>query len=277
MTKTISHVSLAAVLAVGLLGAMFAPLSAGAAVGTWTQGFETDTDGWFTPTRVPSGTDGITSSEGVFHAVTEGGDYTRWGGYESVFPANGFVTELDVYLDMAEADGSDKRVEITSAVSRQDGSHLRDFVFNMGTNPGVAGQWAVSASNNTGGWPLNPGRNPIDITESGWYTLRTTFAANASNTLEVTLEVIDESDALLGTWVLSDPSDDIATVVGGNRYTWFATMQVDSMAFDNTMKYDIVNEPTEKSECMDDGWMDFGFKNQGQCVRFVETGQDSRE
>ena len=35
-------------------------------------------------------------------------------------------------------------------------------------------------------------------------------------------------------------------------------------------------DPTTKDYCMKSGWKDFGFKNQGQCVRFVETGKDSR-
>lgn len=34
--------------------------------------------------------------------------------------------------------------------------------------------------------------------------------------------------------------------------------------------------PIDKDECKDGGWQDFGFRNQGQCVRFVNTGQDSR-
>jgi hypothetical protein len=34
--------------------------------------------------------------------------------------------------------------------------------------------------------------------------------------------------------------------------------------------------PTDKSQCKNGGWAAFGFKNQGQCVRFVETGKDSR-
>jgi len=34
--------------------------------------------------------------------------------------------------------------------------------------------------------------------------------------------------------------------------------------------------PDSKLACMKGGWEDFGFKNQGQCVRFVETGKDSR-
>ncbi|MGK2963365.1 MAG: hypothetical protein ACSLFK_14680 [Gemmatimonadaceae bacterium] len=35
-------------------------------------------------------------------------------------------------------------------------------------------------------------------------------------------------------------------------------------------------EPVEKDECLKGGWANFSFKNQGQCVRFIETGVDSR-
>ncbi len=31
-----------------------------------------------------------------------------------------------------------------------------------------------------------------------------------------------------------------------------------------------------KDQCKDGGWQALGFRNQGQCIRFVETGQDSR-
>lgn len=31
-----------------------------------------------------------------------------------------------------------------------------------------------------------------------------------------------------------------------------------------------------KDQCTDGGWSDYGFKNHGQCVRFIETGKDSR-
>jgi len=34
--------------------------------------------------------------------------------------------------------------------------------------------------------------------------------------------------------------------------------------------------PTTKEECKKGGWEQFGFKNQGQCVRFIETRKDSR-
>lgn len=35
-------------------------------------------------------------------------------------------------------------------------------------------------------------------------------------------------------------------------------------------------DPANKDECKKGGWADFGFKNQGQCIKFVETGVDSR-
>lgn len=37
-----------------------------------------------------------------------------------------------------------------------------------------------------------------------------------------------------------------------------------------------VADPTSKDDCKDGGWEAYGFRNQGQCVRFVETGEDSR-
>jgi hypothetical protein len=35
-------------------------------------------------------------------------------------------------------------------------------------------------------------------------------------------------------------------------------------------------DPVSHDDCYKGGWSDFNFKNQGQCVRFVETGKDSR-
>jgi hypothetical protein len=35
-------------------------------------------------------------------------------------------------------------------------------------------------------------------------------------------------------------------------------------------------DASSKDDCRDGAWAVFGFSNQGQCVRFVETGKDSR-
>jgi hypothetical protein len=36
-------------------------------------------------------------------------------------------------------------------------------------------------------------------------------------------------------------------------------------------------DPTVRADCMTDQWIDFEFRNQGQCVRFIETEKDSRD
>lgn len=209
-------------------------------------GFETDTTDWYdfggTVTRVASGTDGIASSAGDYHAVIDGSAYTKWGGYENAFPANGYITEIDVYLDMAEADGSDKRFDFSSAINKPDGTHRRDFIFNVGTNAAVSGAWVASASNNAPGWPADPGRNPVDITETGWYTLKSTFTDNGSGILTVLMEILDADENVVGSWTLSDPTDQIGVTVGGNRYGWFTSQRFDfdSLAIDNSRKMDIV-------------------------------------
>lgn len=43
-----------------------------------------------------------------------------------------------------------------------------------------------------------------------------------------------------------------------------------------TTVYDFEPGPTVKSDCKKGGWEDFGFKNQGQCIKYVNTGKDSR-
>ena len=35
-------------------------------------------------------------------------------------------------------------------------------------------------------------------------------------------------------------------------------------------------DPTTHEDCFKGGWSEFEFRNQGQCIRFVETGEDSR-
>ncbi|MHA1560238.1 MAG: hypothetical protein ACTSWI_06155 [Alphaproteobacteria bacterium] len=39
---------------------------------------------------------------------------------------------------------------------------------------------------------------------------------------------------------------------------------------------EVAADPTVKDECKDGGWGPFGFRNQGQCIRFINTGFDSR-
>ena len=67
--------------------------------------------------------------------------FTRLGGYSATFPTNGFTTSVDIYLDMSQnkSVGTDLRFDWDSAISNASGGYGRDFVFNVGTNPAVAG------------------------------------------------------------------------------------------------------------------------------------------
>lgn len=261
-----------------LLIALLMPTGTAQAVSNYFNGFETNVDGWFTEgsnvTRVASGSNGITSADGAFHAELQAGAFTRWGGYETVFPTHGYVTQIDVYLDTALADGSDKRFDYSSAISDPAGAHRRDFIFHLGTKPSVVGEWVISTSNNSPGWPANPARDPYTISQSGWYTLRHTFQSN-NGVLEVVMDVLDSSGNELHHWTLSNTADVIGTTVGGNRYGWLVNSAFAYLAVDNAEKYNViplVGPPTDKDQCKDGGWQGFNnpaFKNQGDCVSFV--------
>jgi len=50
-------------------------------------------------------------------------------------------------------------------------------------------------------------------------------------------------------------------------------VEVDGVTYDFAPADD---DPDNKDVCKNDGWQDFDFRNQGQCIRFVNTEQDSR-
>jgi hypothetical protein len=217
----------------GLLAAAFTIASASSAWAvdyTATNGFEFDTGGWTSATRVASGTDGISSAAGGFHAKLASGSFTRWGGYKSIFPAGGFTTSVRFYLNPAGGWANDTRFSFTSAVSNISGAHLRDFGFNAGFYNDAVGPGAgtnrilVNVSNNVGRGNSDPKDANVIISTAGWYTFEHSFQDNGSGVLAVTLTVRDSSNAVVGTpTTLSTPADLIGTVVGGNRYGWLQT------------------------------------------------------
>src|SRR5438132_2206447 len=110
--------------------------SSGLAFGSFFQGFETDTAGWFGAVRVPSGTHLVPSKTGAYHAEDGGGAFTRWGGYSKTFPPGGYTTSVDIYLDILPPYGTatalipypnDTRFDWSSAISTPACAHRRDF------------------------------------------------------------------------------------------------------------------------------------------------------
>jgi hypothetical protein len=49
-----------------------------------------------------------------------------------------------------------------------------------------------------------------------------------------------------------------------------------TVAYDDIEVTVLPSSPGVKEDCMDGGWEAFGFRNQGQCIRFINTGVDSR-
>jgi hypothetical protein len=244
--------------AVGLTAAAIcwtASIVAADDVDTFSQGFEVNTDGWDDSyggavTRAPSGTDGVQSFEGAYHATipigADSGPVTRWGGFRATFPALGYETRIAVFVATDLADGADKRLAFSSAIDRPDGQHRRDFIFHLGTKPGAEGVWCASVSNNAPGEPCSAIRQPVEITQSGWYQLVSHFRANPTNVLEVEMQVLDHAGTLVGSWILSEPTDIIGETVGGNRYGWFAYNAFDALPIDASQRTSMGAAPTSQ-------------------------------
>ena len=228
----------------------------------YSNGFETDISGWdafggaFDATRVASGTNGVTSASGSFHAEsststspTVGGSAGNWGGYNygagsgvaTVFQE--YQTSVDIFLDVGGGWANDTRFDFDSAINNSSGDFLRDFIFNAGfydstdvTGPGAGtDRFVISASNNSSpgsAFPKNPGRDPIAISASGWYTFEHHFFDDGG-ALAVAMSIFDSTSTLINMWTLSDPLDLIAGV-GGNRYGWFTDQDFSVLAFDNS-------------------------------------------
>ncbi|MCC7485822.1 MAG: PEP-CTERM sorting domain-containing protein [Burkholderiales bacterium] len=220
----------------------------------YSNGFETDIAGWnafgvsFHPTRVASGTNGIASAGGSYHAESSaGGSAGNWGGYNygagNAVPTafQEYWTSIDIYLDVGAGAANDTRFDFSSAINNAGGTHRRDFIFNGGfytdgTGPGAnTPRFVISASNNSqpgSAFAKNPARNPIAISTTGWYTFEHHFYDNGG-VLAVDMSIFDAADVLVNQWTLSDASD-LVPGIGGNRYGWFDYNQFPVLAFDNT-------------------------------------------
>ena len=235
-----------------MLAATFLLISAHQASATYFQSFETDTAGWQGATRVMSGTHGVVSKIGAFHAEESGANaYTFWGGASQTFPPGGYTTSIDIYLDISPPYNTptdapyhnDTRFDWDSAIGTPQCDFRRDFVFNAGfytdtDATGTGPRFVISASNNAGrgsSFPKNPGRAPCTIYQEGWYTFEHRFRDNGFGVLAVDLTIKNAAGVPQCSWTLSDPSDIIGQTVGGNQYGWFAQDEFPFLAFDTSI------------------------------------------
>jgi hypothetical protein len=264
---------------IAILVALGSPVLAAAPPAPYFNGFEKNTDGWFdstnggdgTITRRPSGysnsggyADGIASAAGKWHARLVGspcftppnqdctGPFTRWGGYSSTFPTGGYLTQVDIYLDVNwAATHSDYRFDWDSSINDNTGNFRRDWVFNVGTQlPLQSPHFIIQSSTNAFRSGANPNapcpnpvappnscRPPLIITTSGWYTFRHTFHDDGSGFLAVDFDIfpLGSNVALMHQTIDSNPYDPMS-VIGGNRYGWFANEEIPDLPIDNSLR-----------------------------------------
>lgn len=221
-------------------------------------GFESapGADEWSQDIRVASGTNGIPAASSSFFygnmpsPASPAFQNTRFGGYNSVWPCNGYITSIKIYLDVTAGYANDTRLNYSSAVSNQAGAHLRDFIYHVGfynssdvTGPGAGtDRFIIGESTNS---PGNPKGSPgaFAISSSGWYTFEHSFS-NPAGFLSVDYNVYDASDVLVGT-INRTTGDNINTTVGGNRYGWMVTNSFSPLAVDDiTLTVNPGNLPT---------------------------------
>jgi hypothetical protein len=209
----------------------------------WDQGFEVDVSGWSDAnsgwfgqiTRVGSGTNGIASASGAWHALVTGDDvsapFSQFDAYRDTWTGS-WTAEIDVYLDPDWADG--EGFDYSVAATGSDGAHQRDFIFHV-TKDISTSTLLVAGSNNTN-FALRQDLETINhfvVTTAGWYTLQHVFRDQAG-ALAVDLNLLDAGGNVLFTETRFNAADLIPAEVGGNRYAWFTFADVtNGLAVDN--------------------------------------------
>jgi hypothetical protein len=246
--------SIGAALLIGMTGAQ-----AGAAT-IFSQGFETDTAGWFgngntstwpwgTITRVASGggTLGVPSSDGSYHAevttstVGSSGASTAFGGYSSVWPTGGFTQSLDIYIDPLQGNVGDGWF-LDNALYSNTGTWLE--AGGVGARKTAVGVWSLVADEDGASYPVstNPATD-LDITVAGWYTIESTWVEEAGEVARWTY-IYDDVGTLLYSDTLPHPRHDLSEV-GGWGYGWVGRSTAPAgftLAIDNS-QLDAVPEP----------------------------------
>jgi hypothetical protein len=126
-------------------------------------------------------------------------------------------------------------------------------------NSAVTGEWQT--------W------NPL--VGSGWWSTQTghTTCTQANHcTLAQVLEQKPHAGihATLGAVILK----------AGSNWSGFVgnvdALTLNSTTWDFELEAPAPTDPATKDDCKNGGWESFGFRNQGQCIQFVNTGKDSR-
>ena len=262
------------------------------------QGFEVNTGDWTASqgiSRVPSGggTLHLTPSSGNYYGELQNlhdgygypgygdGGFSRYGGSDPVYHGD-FYQAIDVYIDVNWAPAA--------------ASYSPSFWIDMTpyhadpNNYGAEHNFRLSATGSSVLVTVDGQSTPIaTLTSSGWYTFLMTFkkAANASDPVITDMNVYDSSHTLIGTTQVfaTSPGGPFASSdLRGNGYVWITVWQNgfagDVLGLDNE-RTGLLPWPvaTNKDQCKNGGWQSVfrsdnsTFKNQGDCIQYVNTGK----
>lgn len=227
-------------------------------------------------------TDGVTSVTefgrddvariGIDSSETAPGTFQRTEGIKTVGVQNfGDAVQVDLYVD---PEWEDNATRAGFWVVGDNGFGNRDNYFGIiefvNLEPSTTG---ISAQGDHEGWRV---WNLL----TGWTNLSTDFEYGEWVTLSIELDTVDqEYDYYIG-------GDYVGSEAGGENFIrelFLNSYNYGEDTFPNLGNGDYaahwhagVQNPETKDDCKDGGWEDYGFKNQGQCIKFVNTEKDSR-
>jgi hypothetical protein len=132
----------------------------------------------------------------------------------------------------------------------------------------------VSISDNRTGVVVNGSEVTVEnITTSGhiWHAMNVDLGSGASGPASLTVKGTSshaESFPPIPHIFIDDTSNAVSVNDVEGQY--------DFDQLGKARAYFLTPVPETKDDCKKGGWEDFGFKNQGQCIKFVNTGKDSR-
>ena len=210
------------------------------------------------------------------------------GGVQSLSSFSGRTDVLKMSIDKDNRSSSPDRFYYTEGIQKQ-GSYGKELGVDMYVDSDWqeksvrSGLWGVAAdganaitaypiiefstkrSDNSTGWRY--------WTNDGWVNVSTAYSFNQWASLYINITDTGIHLKINGTEVGVVPLDGTTqfNAVILNAYNYGP----DAASY-STYWHAGLSEVSKKEDCMSNGWKKYGFKNQGQCVRFIETGKDSR-
>ena len=268
------------------------------AIANYFQGFEANTGDWVASqgiTRVPSlgGTLHLTPAAGSFYAELQNlhdgygypgfgdGGYSFFGGANPVYNGD-FYQAIDVYINAhwaPPADTGSPAFWIDMTPYHADSN-----------NYGAEHNFRINATGSSVEVRVDGQAVPIaTIANSGWYTFLMTWrkAAHPADPVLTDMNIYNAAHNLVGTTQVSatSPGGPFASAdLRGNGYVWITVWQNgfggDVLGLDNQRTGSLPwPVPTSKDQCKNGGWQllfradGTGFKNQGDCIQYVNTGK----